>query len=172
MLDVRKLDLDSPEPPVERIRVTQPLELATTRYQNWRPDSGYLPVGVTVGRPRFFRHSYVSINALAPYELMKGPLAGVNDIPLERRVYRERMRLYEHEILAALQELAREYPSTPAALMCFEKVAELGEACHRRWAAEWWQERFGWDVPELEPPAGAAPARPRKPKPEQPPTLF
>lgn len=173
VLDVRKLDLDSPEQPVERIQVEQPLGLATTRYQNWRESNGYLPVGVTVGKPRFVRYDYIPLKVLAPFELMQGPLKGIDDIPLERRVYRERLRWYEHEILAALQGIAEEFPGSPAALMCFEDV-NGGSACHRQWAAEWFGERFGWEVLELPNPADMAPRRPkvRKPQAPEPPTLF
>ncbi|MFD0208911.1 hypothetical protein ACFVH9_07220 [Streptomyces hirsutus] len=171
MLDVRKLNLEGPEQPVERIEVTQPLTLATTRYQSWRPELGYLPVGVTVGRPRFFRHPYESIPALAPVELMKGALRGIDNIAVERIVYFERLRVYEPEILAALQELARRYPGNPACLMCFEDV-NGGHDCHRRWYAEWAGKRYGWEIPELPNPAWAAQARPSRPKPEAPPTLF
>ncbi|PWI15983.1 hypothetical protein DI272_18800 [Streptomyces sp. Act143] len=172
MLDVRKLNLEGPEQPVERIEVRQPMELSTTRYQNWRPELGILPVGITVGRPRFVRYSFESVPVLAPHELMRGPLKGIDNIAVERIVYFERLRVYEHEILAALQELAKRYPETPACLMCFEAVAEKGEECHRRWYAEWAQKRYGWDIPELEPRGGAVAARPDKPKAEEPPTLF
>ncbi|MFF7603233.1 hypothetical protein [Streptomyces mirabilis] len=173
MLDVSKIDLTAPEPPIEPREVTQLLELATTRYQNWRPDSGYLPVGITVGRPRFVRYSYESIPALAPHELMRGPLANINNIEIERKVYFARLRVYESEILAALQELARRYPDTPACLMCFEDVngKDGPNGCHRRWYAQRAGERYGWDIPELPNPAGVAPARQAKPKPEEP-TLF
>lgn len=173
MIDLKSLGLDGPEPSVERIEVTQPLELVTSRWQNWREEAG-VPVGITVGRPRFVRYNYLTIKALAPWELMKPPLKGIDDIPIERRVYRRRLAAHEQEILGALNELAQTYPGLPAVLMCFEDV--LGkdgpDGCHRRWVAQWWQERYGWDVPELAARAGAAPAQPRKPKPEQPPTLF
>jgi hypothetical protein len=173
MIDVRALDLAAPEQPVERVELAPPLQLATTRYQNWRPDSGYLPIGITVGRPRFFKADYVAVNALAPHELMKGALRGIDDIAIERKVYFARLQAYEPQILDALHGLAGQYPDTPAVLMCFEKVAELGEDCHRRWYAEWAGKRYGWDIPELPPPAGTAVNRPRKPKPtEAPPTLF
>ncbi|MFI9418065.1 hypothetical protein [Streptomyces werraensis] len=171
MIDLSKLDLNGPEQPVEPKRVVQPLQLATTRYQNWRPELGYLPVGVTVGRPRFVRYSFESIPVLAPHELMRGPLKGIDNVAVERIVYFERLRQYEHEILAALQELARRYPGTPACLMCFEDV-NGGHDCHRRWYAEWAGKRYGWDVPELPNPAWVAEAPPKKAKPEAPPTLF
>ncbi|MCX4458604.1 hypothetical protein OOK58_42605 [Streptomyces sp. NBC_01728] len=171
MLDVSKINLDGPEQPVERREVRQPLPLVTTRYQSWKPELGYLPVGVTVGKARFFRHSHESIPALAPVELMRGPLKGIDNIAVERIVYFERLRVYEHEILAALQELAARYPDTPACLMCFEDV-NAGLDCHRRWYSEWAAARYGWEIPELPNPAGTAPARPSRPKPEAPPTLF
>lgn len=171
MLDVRQIDLTAPEPVFERREVVQPLGLATSRYQNWREETGHLPVGITVGRPRFVRYSYETIPALAPHELMRGPLAKVNDVAIERKVYFARLRVYESEILAALQELARRYPDVPACLMCFEDV-NGGEACHREWAAEWFGKRFGWEVPELPNPPGTAPAKPRGPKTSAPETLF
>jgi hypothetical protein len=174
VLDVSKIDLTAPLPPVEPREVVQPMELATTRYQNWRTELGFLPVGITVGRPRFVRYAYESIPALAPFELMKGPLAGVNNIEIERKVYYARLRVYESEILAALQELARRYPDTPACLMCFEDVngKDGPDGCHRRWYAQWAGERYGWDIPELPNPAWVAPAQPRKPKAPKPDTLF
>ncbi|MFD3612362.1 DUF488 family protein [Streptomyces atroolivaceus] len=172
MIDLSRLDLNGPEAPVERIETAQPLQLATTRYQNWRETSGYLPVGITVGRPRFVRYDYVSLSALAPHELMKGQFKGIDNIAIERKVYFERLRVYEAEILAALEELAHKYPEVPACLMCFEAVAEKGEECHRRWYAEWAGQRYGWDIPELAPPAGTGPARPKRPKPPEAPTLF
>ncbi|GGQ50015.1 hypothetical protein GCM10010250_22020 [Streptomyces althioticus] len=171
MIDLSKLDLNGPEPTFELRQVTQPMGLATTRYQNWRESTGHLPVGITVGRPRFVRFSYETIPALAPFELMRGPLAKVNDVAIERKVYFARLKVYESEILAALQELARRYPDTPACLMCFEDV-NGGEACHREWAAEWFGKRFGWTVPELPDPADAAPKAARKPTAPKPDTLF
>ncbi|MFC9604566.1 hypothetical protein ACFTTN_14045 [Streptomyces niveus] len=171
MIDLSRLDLNAPEDPAERIEAPQPLQLATTRYQNWRPDGGYLPVGVTVGRPRFVRYDYVTVSVLAPHELMRGKFKGIDNIEIERKIYRERLRVCEPEILDALDELARKYPDVPAALMCFEDV-NGGLDCHRRWAAEWFGQRFGWEVPELPNPAGTGPARPARPKTPEPPTLF
>lgn len=171
MVSLQSLGLPEQEPPVQRVDVEQPLRLATSSYQNWREDSEYLPVGITTGRPRFVRYQYLTIKALAPWELMRGPLKGIDDIPIERRVYRERLRVHEDEILAALHEIAQVHPGAPAVLMCFEAVAEKGEACHRRWFAEWAHERYGWDVPELAANGGAV--RPADAKPKAPDaTLF
>ncbi|MEU5497954.1 hypothetical protein [Streptomyces griseofuscus] len=170
MIDLKSLGLDGPEPDVERIQVAQPLELVTSRYQNWREDAG-IPIGITVGRPRFVRYNFIQIKALAPWELMKPPLKGIDNIPIERRVYRQRLVRHEAEILAALDEVAQSYPNLPGVLMCFENV-NAGEACHRQWAAEWFQQRYGWEVLELPNPGGTR--RPTAPKPTATPpqTLF
>lgn len=175
IIDLSQLDIHSPQPPIERRQVKQPLPLTTTRYQNWRETSG-LPVGVTVGRPRFWRGALINVSVLAPHELFLPRFKNINNIPIERRVYWERLRVCEHEILAALQELARQYPDTPATLMCFEDVnGKAGpDGCHRRWFAQWVEARFGWEIPELPTPEDATPPHPRtsKPKPPAPPTLF
>ncbi|WP_228980157.1 DUF488 family protein [Streptomyces sp. DH12] len=170
MINLHHLGLHGPEPAVERIDVAQPLDLATGRYQDWREEAG-VPIGITVGRPRFVRYRYIQIQALAPWELMRPPLKGIDDIPIERRVYRQRLTRHEAEILAALREVARSYPTLPGVLLCYEKVNQ-GEACHRRWAAEWFLERYGWEVPELPDPQSATAPRARKPKMPEPPTLF
>jgi len=126
---------------------------------------------ITGGQPRFIRYQYLTIKAPAPWELMRGPLKGIDNIPIERRMYRERLRVHEDEILTALREIAHVHPGTPAVLMCFEAVAEEGEACHRRWFAEWAQERYGWDIPEL--PASGETVRPGSAQPKAPDaTLF
>ncbi|MEU0181435.1 hypothetical protein ABZ312_09625 [Streptomyces sp. NPDC006207] len=170
------IDMDTPEAPTERIDVPQPLQLATSRYQNWRQEAGYLPLGITVGKPRFVRYPYISISVLAPHELFRPPYKNIDNVPIERRVYRERLRAFEDDILIALREVADGHPDTPGVLMCFEDV-NGGEACHRQWAAEWFGQRFGWDVPELPDPDGTAPKRrktapPAKDDAPDEPTLF
>lgn len=173
MIYLTNLDLNAPEPETERIEVPPPLPLATSRYQNWRESAG-VPIGITVGRPRFVRYDYVSISHLAPHELFRAPFKNIDNIPIERRVYRERLRVFEPEILEALEEVARSYPDLPGVLMCFEDV-NGGEACHRQWASEWFGQRFGWNVPELPDPADAAPRQPKGRKPATAPapdTLF
>ena len=125
-------------------------------------------MGITTGRPRFVRYQYLTIKALAPWELMRGPLKDIDSIPIETRVYRERLRVHEDEILAALHEIASVHPGAPAVLMCFEDVngKDGPDGCHRRWFAQWAAERYGWDIPELPNPGSAAggPATPIKPK--------
>ncbi|MFZ3595063.1 hypothetical protein [Streptomyces sp. BH104] len=125
----------------------QPLPLATSRYQDWRPEHG-VPIGITVGRPRFVRYPFLQIKALAPWELFKPPYKGIDNVEIERRVYRERLQIHREEILAGLVEVAEGHPGQRGVLLCFENVNK-GEECHRRWAAEWFIEVYGWDVPEI-----------------------
>lgn len=131
------------------IAIPPPLPLFTGRYRTFRPEFG-VPVRITVGAPRNFRHSYDQALALAPYELMRPPYKGIDDIDIETRVYRARLATHEDDILAQLEELAAKYSGQAAVLLCYEDVLG-GQACHRRWAAEWLGERFGWDVPEIDP---------------------
>ncbi|MFE4796218.1 hypothetical protein ACFRFL_14140 [Streptomyces sp. NPDC056708] len=126
----------------------QPMELATSRYQEFKPEHG-LPIGITVGRPRFVRYPYVSISSLAPHELFRAPYKGIDNIEIERRVYFERLVHFRDRILGDLQEVAEGHPGKRGVLLCFENVNH-GEACHRRWAAEWFAEHYGWDVPEIQ----------------------
>lgn len=121
--------------------------LATSRYQDYRPEWG-VAVRITVGRPRFFPHPYGEALSLAPYELFQPPYKGIDNIDVERRVYRERLERYEQRILAELTAIADRNPGKALILLCFENV-NAGQDCHRRWAAEWFSERFGWVVPEI-----------------------
>ncbi|WP_225846913.1 hypothetical protein [Streptomyces sp. HPF1205] len=131
----------------------QPMPLATSRYQNWRPEHG-IPIGITVGRPRFVRYEFLRVSSLAPHELFKPPYKDIDDIPVERQVYRERLVTHREEILADLTAIAQAHPDQTGVLLCFEDVNK-GEACHRRWAAKWFEEEYGWTVPEL----GTEPAK-------------
>lgn len=144
-----------------------PMPLATSRYAGFNPDWG-VPVRITVGPPRGFRHPHEQALALAPYELFKPPYKGIDDVHVEQLVYTRRLESHTDEILAQLAAVAAKHPGRRAVLLCFENVL-AGEACHRRWAAEWFKLRFGWDVPEIgaEPPQALSPAS----MPEQP-TLF
>lgn len=135
--------------PVTFTAVQQPLRLATSRYRGFQPSWG-VPVRITVGYPRGVRYKCENVPALAPWELFRPPYKGINDIPVERLVYFRRMADHEEEILAQLARLAQQHPDERCVLLCYEDV-NGGEACHRRWAAEWFQLRYGWDIPEIDP---------------------
>jgi hypothetical protein len=130
------------------------MRLATSRYQDFTPDMG-IPIRITVGKPRFtFTHPLENVPALAPWELFSKQYKGIDHVPTERAVYRDRLESHVEAILASLAKVAARHPGRTGVLLCFENVRG-GEECHRRWAADWFAERFGWDVPELDPPAAS-----------------
>ncbi|MGJ3558900.1 ParB/RepB/Spo0J family partition protein [Streptomyces sp. INA 01156] len=158
------------EPAVERRRVVQPMELATTRYQSWRPELGYLPVGVTVGKPRFVRYSYVSVKALAPYELMQGPLKNVDNIEIERKVYFARLRRTNTRSSprSRTSPARTRTPGLPDVLRGRQRRPRLPPPVVRRvggsplWVGD----------PRTPQPGLGGTGPPARPKPEAPPTLF
>lgn len=124
-----------------------PMPLATSRYQDYRPEHG-VPIRITVGHPRFFKHKYETAMALAPHELFKPPYKGIDDIPTETLVYNRRLNEHAAEILAQLRAVAARHPGQTGVLLCYEKVNQ-GEACHRRWFATWAETMWGWNIPEI-----------------------
>ncbi|MER6828841.1 hypothetical protein [Streptosporangium sp. NPDC000563] len=125
----------------------QPLLLTTGRYKDFDPKYG-VAIRITVGRPRFVRYPYEEALSLAPHELFKPPYKDIDDIPTERWVYNKRLAEHEAAILEELRSVARKHPGRGGVLLCYENV-NAGEACHRRWAAEWFKQRYGWNIPEI-----------------------
>jgi hypothetical protein len=50
----------------------------------------------------------------------------------------------------AFQRISAEHGGRRLVLLCFENVL-AGESCHRRMFAEWWKDKSGQEVPELDP---------------------
>jgi hypothetical protein len=124
--------------------ITAPL--ATGRYGSWRPGDG-VPIRTTVGYPRFWRHGdLLFIRLLAPFGIFGKGL----DPDEAHRLYLARLDGHAEEILVALTDVANQHPGRTLCLLCFEDVHQ-GEACHRRWFADWYQQHFGVEVPELAP---------------------
>ena len=122
----------------------------TSRYQNRDAivASGFLPVGITLGPPRF-RLGYglaARLRELAP----AGYMFEMEDEGEFRRLYRARLhRLTVTRAAALLQEVSDAHGGRPLVLLCFEDVTQPGEWCHRRIFAGWWAEKTGEEVPEL-----------------------
>jgi len=149
---VRPAEVPIPEPtPTARIQGApcQPCQLATSRYAGFQPEWG-VPVRITVGYPRGFRLPFELALALAPYELFRPPYKGIDNIPVETLVYNRRLEAHGAEAYTQLCGIAARNPGRRLVLLCFENVV-AGEACHRRWAAEWMAVRWGWNVPEINP---------------------
>jgi hypothetical protein len=137
---------------MEHSNVALPMPLVTGRWQDFRPDFG-VPIRITVGHPKFVRYAYERAMSLAPHELFRPPYKDIDDIPTEKWVYFKRLVEHEAAILRELAAVAAKHPGRTGVLLCYENV-NAGEECHRRWAAEWFRDNYGWDVPEI--PTGPA----------------
>jgi hypothetical protein len=121
--------------------------LATTRYSSWRPEHG-VAVRTTVKHPRFWRGPKLEVaRDLAPHGIFGTDM----DEHEARGAYLERLDEREDDIMAMLAALGERHHGQTLVLLCFEDVHK-GEACHRRWAAEWFEGR-GIECPELPAPA-------------------
>ncbi|MFI9591166.1 hypothetical protein [Nonomuraea sp. NPDC052265] len=132
----------------------RPVMLATSSWKSFDPELG-VPIRITVGHPRFVRYPYEKAMSLAPHELFAPPYKDIDDIPTERWVYNKRLVAHQDDILRELTEIAAKYPGRTGVLLCYENV-NAGEACHRRWAAEWFHTNYGWEVPEIGAQSGPA----------------
>jgi hypothetical protein len=130
---------------VEDLAVIAEAGVVTSRYQSWRPEFG-VPVRITVGEPKFWRSGVLEdVPELAPWERATWYLPTVAE---RRAVYEKRLARYGDEAIAKLAEIAQRHSGRRLVLLCFEDV-NAGEECHRRWCAEWFEQRHGLVVPEL-----------------------
>lgn len=132
--------------------------LFTSRYAEKRiADTDLVPVGITVGHPRF-RLSYPlagKLKALAPERSWF-------DLPSEDFGRRYLLKL-EHQgalaIATALTEIFDAHAtahSSGLALLCFEDLAVPDTFCHRRMFAGYWEAQTGQRVDELAFPENVA----------------
>jgi hypothetical protein len=118
--------------------------LFTGRYATWKPGHG-VPIRTTVGAPRFWRHGPLDfVKELAPFGIFGKGLP----TDVARRRYLDRMEAKVDQSVAALADLTRQHPGERLCVLCFEDV-HAGQECHRRWFAEWFEHRFGLEVPEV-----------------------
>jgi Protein of unknown function, DUF488 len=123
-----------------------PLPLSTSSWRQYRPHMG-IPVRITVGRPRRFAYGFETIDELAPRGIFHNPRFEGAAESVKRAAYLQLLDEQRPQILAALHRLAVGCDSRGAVLLCFEDVW-AGQSCHRRWAADWFADRLGVDVPE------------------------
>lgn len=127
------------------------MDLATSRYaaRDLILQSGRVPIGITVGNPRWPLGYALACNlrALAPTRSMLGLPADVFE-----QIYRARLDdLGVDAIRSLLQRCCDDAGNDRLAVLCFEDLGKPGTSCHRRMLASWWEEKTGEDVPELEP---------------------
>jgi len=121
--------------------------LATCSYNDHRPEYG-IPVGTSVGRhPRFT--TTPEVHVLKPF----GVFGVMDDHPVDaqRTAYQSRLHRDAGAIERLLDDLTATYPDETLCLLCWcrRDVALRGE-CHRRWAADWFADVYGIEVPEAE----------------------
>lgn len=125
------------------------LPLTTCSYKAYKPVMG-VPIRITVGRPRFFPHSYEYVQGLAPHGIFKTPEFDGKPMDVKELAFHRRCDSLRDEILADLTRIADANKGMRLVLLCYENV-HAGEVCHRTWAARWFAARLGWDVPEISP---------------------
>jgi hypothetical protein len=132
------------------------MKLYTSRYQNKGiAQSDLIPVGITLGNPRFKLGFVVAKNLR-----LLAPPREIFRLPNDEFVARFRARLDEigvGQIGAALADISTKNGGGDLVLLCFEDVF-LSDTrknfCHRRVFAQWWQEKTGEEVAELGAPEG------------------
>ena len=127
------------------------MDLATSRYaaKDLILQSGRVPVGITVGNPRWPLGYQLACNLrlLAPTRPMLGLPTDVFE-----QIYRARLDdLGAEAIRALLQRCCDDAGNDRLTLLCYENLDEPGKSCHRRMFAAWYQAHTGESVPELEP---------------------
>jgi hypothetical protein len=70
------------------------------------------------------------------------------DADAARSAYVTRLDARAQAVVGFLAAVARQHPDQPVVVLCFENV-HAGESCHRRWLAEWFEDRFGVSVCEV-----------------------
>lgn len=136
------------------------LNLATCSVRGYHPELGFA-VRTSVGSLRGFKHPHANVSELAPYGIFKNPKYEGASWDEKRAGYYERLNNKGVSMFTKLVELQREHPDQALVLLCWENVHQ-GEECHRRWAADWFKEQLGLDVPEVSDP-NEPPRKPRGP---------
>ncbi len=139
---------DYPQPVVATGWPTRPNagRVWTGRYGNRAiPASGLVPVGITLGHPRW-KLSYSVAAKLPTLTPTKAALAIPSDAAFVQW-FRARLDAVGADYLSGEFQGLREYHGADPVLLCFEKIG--GELCHRFVFAQWWQERTGEPVLEL-----------------------
>jgi hypothetical protein len=134
------------------------LELATARYADFILPMG-VPVQTSIGRPKFpIRYDLTEeAKRLMPWGLVG---KGMSDVDFTDH-YRARLEKAGPDALRRLfYGISGRHGGARVVLLCFESVhadlaitrtqrGGIGQFCHRRVFAAWWEERTGHHVPEL-----------------------
>jgi hypothetical protein len=133
----------------------KPMELYTSYWQNSDlVGLDVIPVGISRGVPRGtmakgLPYRYKRLMDLAPpRDLFEHWVAGTIGPDEYTRVYRSYLdSLGSEEVMAWLEKKSADNGGKPLVLLCW---CSPGEFCHRRVWAEWYLEKTGREIPELE----------------------
>ena len=145
-------------------------QIFTSRYGNRAIDSRkHYAVGISIGRPKF-KLGYelrAQCFSLAP----KGYMLHMDAASFREAYFRKLEGNGTEQIINMVLRLekAAEAEGKDLVLLCFEDVRVPGDWCHRTMFAEWWAEKTGEMIEELEdplPPKGLKrpPAEPEQKK--------
>ena len=125
------------------------MKLYTSRYGNRKLATRHdlLKVSLSLGLPRWPVKYEISsrLKPLAP----EGQLFHVHDRERFKALYYTKMDGLGVEYVRGLLEETSD--GRDLVLLCFEDLRGTGKWCHRRVFAEWWQDRTGETVEDLEP---------------------
>lgn len=125
--------------------------LFTSRYGNKNLPKDVVPVGITLGKPKFKLNYEVAayLRDLAP----DGSMFKINDrAEFTPKFFRKLDRIGVDEIRRQLENVSKRHGGKNLVLLCFEDVTKPGEWCHRLVFAEWWEARTGQKIDELPDP--------------------
>lgn len=137
------------------------MAIMTSRYGNKElRNDGYYPVGISLGKPKFQTGYEIreQCYALAP----KGNMLKMAYEPYREAYFKKLEEIGADKIIGIVQrmdERAQEEGKT-LVLLCFEDIRKPDQWCHRTLFAEWWQNKTGEVISELE----EADAKAKKPE--------
>ena len=134
--------------------------MKTARFLNGSIDPDrHTPVRISAGSPRYPLPYVITGRAAIlapPYRILK-----MTDRDEYRRIYLAQLEGHGFERIHALLKSLAE-PGKEIVLLCFEDLRKPGQWCHRRMFAEWWEEKTGRKVEELEEAAPLPAATPKR----------
>ncbi len=125
------------------------MRLYTSRYGNQDEiiASELIPVGVTLGRPKFKLRYNLAANiiSIAPRGLFH-----VSERTQFEHLYRTLLEQTGLDTIQyELESVSKAHGNKDLVLLCFEIVADGRDWCHRQIFAQWWEEKTGQHVREL-----------------------
>lgn len=135
------------------------MAIYTSRYSNKKLlEDGYYPVGISVGSPKF-NAGYTlreKCYALAP----TGQMLRLDYEPYRKQYMEKLNRIGADKIISIVNQLEMRAldEGKELVLLCFEDIRNGDNWCHRTLFAEWWMERTGEIIAELEDPSPVKPA--------------